>query len=66
MRGLEFARRNQNEFSFGFETKRAATTSHLSEIKELAALMNQLRGDLRAATPRDADAHERQQFFQRD
>ena len=43
VRGLEFARRNQNEFSFGFETKRRATTSHLAEIKELAALMHQLR-----------------------
>jgi hypothetical protein len=43
VRGLEFARRSQNEFSFGFETKRAATTSHMAEIKELAALMNQLR-----------------------
>ena len=43
IRGLEFARRTENEFLFGFETKRAATTSHLAEIKELAALMNQLR-----------------------
>ncbi len=43
VRGLEFARRYQNEFSFGFETKRRAATSHLAEIKELAALMNQLR-----------------------
>ena len=43
VRGLEFARRKQNEFSFGFETKRRATTSHLAEIKELAALMNQFR-----------------------
>ena len=44
VRGLEFARRHaENEFSFGFETKRAASTSHLAEIKELAALMNQLR-----------------------
>ena len=43
MRGLEFARRNLNEFSFGIETKRPATTSHMAEIKELAALMNQLR-----------------------
>ena len=43
VRGLEFARRKQNEFSFGFETKRRATTSHLAEMKELAALMNQFR-----------------------
>ena len=49
VRGLEFARRGQNEFSFGFETKRAATTSHLAEIKELAALMNQLRSPELAA-----------------
>ena len=43
VRGLEFARRLQNEFSFGFETKRAATTSHMAEIKALAAQLNQLR-----------------------
>jgi len=43
VRGLELARRNQNEFFFGLETKRLATTSHLAEIKELGALTNQLR-----------------------
>ena len=43
VRGLEFARRHSNEFLFGLETKRRATTSHLAEIKALAALMNQLR-----------------------
>lgn len=49
VRGLEFARRNPNEFLFGFETRRPATTSHMAEIKELAALLNELRSPESAA-----------------
>lgn len=44
VRGLEFARRlPANEFLFGYETSRKATTSHWAEIEKLAALIAQLR-----------------------